>query len=112
MITMAGPKCDVCGKHILPITGKEKINLFRLPLFGRKELHACNSCKDAFPSFGPDWRNLPDGPLREAYAEEIKRRQDALEDLKCEQEELEECGDLEDRLEIAQKVAEAESALA
>lgn len=110
MITSSGPQCDVCGKYILPVDPAEMVNVFTVPAF-TNELHACNTCKTAWPTFGGKWTNLPDGPLRRAYAAEVKRREDALEELRCEQEELEECGDLEDRMEIAQKVAAAENAL-
>ena len=86
------------------------VNIFTVPAFNN-ELHACNSCKAAWSSFGGQWTNLPDGPLRRGYAAEVARRQAALDELLCTQEELEECGDLEDRLEIAHKVADAQNAL-
>lgn len=45
------------------------------------------------------------------FGDKIIEMMKELEELQGEQEELEECGDLEDRLELAQKVADLETEL-
>lgn len=67
-ITSSGPKCDVCGKHILPL-GDESVNFFRVSAID-KELHSDNACKVIMEKLpvGSTWKALPEGPLKQAFA--------------------------------------------
>lgn len=67
MITSSGPRCDICGKYIMPIF-EEMVNVFTISGISR-ELHADNSCAEALgvAAEAGDWRLLPPGPLRSAF---------------------------------------------
>lgn len=90
MITQSGPQCDVCGKFILL---DRSINPFTIPGISGTLL-AHDKCK-VFVEGKRDWRQLPDGPLRKVF-----------EEAHCEQEEVEESGDLEERFDVALKMPE------
>ena len=67
-ITSSGPYCDICGDPILPLPD-EMINWFKVD--GFKEKLCCdNKCKvlvnDIMGGCG-SWRDLPSGPLRDAF---------------------------------------------
>lgn len=108
-ITSHGTVCDVCASYILPVDPTERVNEFTMPLL-EATLHCHNACKAKIQN-ARNWEDLPNGTLRMRYQLEYHRRQSILDDLLIEQEELEECGDLEDRMAIALKVADAKKAL-
>ena len=72
-IVSSGVRCDVCGKHILPIIDDDT-NPFSMP--GVKgTLHCHSSCKAVFLDSveSKDWRSLPSGPIRELFeAQELQ----------------------------------------
>lgn len=65
-ITQHGPRCDICGKYILPIDPEERVNFFKDENFER-ELIADNECKAIVKEGNGKWWTLPDGPYKEAY---------------------------------------------
>jgi predicted RNA-binding Zn-ribbon protein involved in translation (DUF1610 family) len=71
MITSSGPKCDVCGNYILPLDPEERVNFFDCAQIPERQLHACNKCKallEALPQGEEgNWKQLPDGPMRQAF---------------------------------------------
>jgi len=67
-ITSSGPMCDVCGKYILPIDPNEKVHSFSVK--GVEQGLICDSaCKVRVETCGGDYKKLPEGPLRVAFAE-------------------------------------------
>lgn len=74
MVTESGLICDVCGRYILPITGKEIGTVFRVKWIDENLVY-CNKCKAILrkASKSGDWKMLPDGPLRQAFEEAAKR---------------------------------------
>ena len=68
MMTSSGAICDICGRYILPITGDERINFFKLKGLD-KELTCDNECKLILDKAieKRDWTILPEGPLREVF---------------------------------------------
>lgn len=68
MITSGGPKCDVCGRFIMPVFD-EMVNEFTIIGIARV-LHADNHCKAALIAAGNDWHKLPNGPLRKVFEEQ------------------------------------------
>jgi len=66
-ITSSGAKCDVCGKFILP-GFSESVNPFGVEGID-KTLHCDDDCKKIIVEAKGDWKKLPDGPLRTAFAE-------------------------------------------
>ena len=68
-ITQCGPRCDVCGKFILPI-GDEMVHHFNV--WGLEGLIADNKCealvKEAHTK--KDWKILPPGPLRKVWEDQ------------------------------------------
>lgn len=68
-MTQSGPVCDVCGIHILPGTS-ESINPFSVK--GIEQTLLCHDrCKPAVEEMTriKDWKQLPEGPLRDCFAE-------------------------------------------
>ena len=71
MITSSGPRCDICGKYILPVQPYEMVNNFAI--VGIKDaLHCDNACRKILEeSFKKkDWKLLPDGPLRKVFEDQ------------------------------------------
>ena len=69
MITQHGPQCDVCGNYILPI-GDEQVNFFSIKQIQSSSSLCChNKCRQQLENLNGDWRQLPSGPLRDAYEE-------------------------------------------
>lgn len=68
MQTLCGPRCDVCGRYILPVTG-EGIALFNVRGIEETLMAHDPACKQLVLDAGNDWRNLPEGPLRAAFEE-------------------------------------------
>ena len=70
MLTMAGPKCDVCGTYILL---DHSINPFTVKGI-EQELHCHDKCKAAVESAfnQKSWKLLPEGPLKAVFRENYK----------------------------------------
>lgn len=66
MILQAGPNCDVCGHYILL---DSSINTFTMPGI-TNDLHCHDRCKKVLLEAidKNDWRLLPVGRIREAFA--------------------------------------------
>lgn len=73
-ITNSGPRCDVCGKYILPGTS-DSINPFECTGI-KGPLHCHDDCKViALEAVGKyDWKALPPGPLRKAFEENEEKK--------------------------------------
>lgn len=70
-ITSSGPKCDVCGHHILGLTEDDTMSQFKVPGIART-LHCHDrKCRASVEEMvkTQDWKGLPEGPLRAAFQE-------------------------------------------
>ena len=67
MLTQCGPKCDVCGNFIL---SDKSLNPFSITGINNTLL-SHDGCKPKVleAMAAKDWKLLPEGPLRTAYAE-------------------------------------------
>jgi len=69
MITSSGAICDICGKYILPLDPKERVNCFGIKGI-TETLHCDNKCKELLLNIKKDWTQLPkEGRLYKAFAE-------------------------------------------
>ena len=65
-LTSSGPRCDVCGRYILP-GSSEAVNFFGVAQIPDETLCCHDECKAAVLTAGDDWTALPSGPLRSVY---------------------------------------------
>ena len=73
-LTSSGAICDVCGHYILPdlANDEERVNWFKATGIDR-DLCCHNKCKGDVLNAKGKWENLPEGPLRKAYAEAAQK---------------------------------------
>jgi len=78
-IRSSGLWCDVCGNPIL-FDPYQQFKIHNLEVGGKKDvmLHACSECAPALhaSSGTGNWVDLPEGPLKEAYAKAEGKCQD------------------------------------
>lgn len=70
--------CAVCGETFLAeiILGK-RVQLVEVKGFD-KDVCVHDKCMDVLKRNGPEWRNLPEGPLRRAYAKAADEQQERI----------------------------------
>lgn len=76
-VTSSGLRCDVCGNFILPILDDVYERFGVKGIEGELQCHM--RCKQTLIDCRGDWKSLPGGPLRTAFAEAARK----LEEPPC-----------------------------
>ena len=59
--------CDVCGEFILGILEDDKMATFTVTGCKSTLLAHTRKCMDLVEKNGPDWKTLPEGPLKKMF---------------------------------------------
>lgn len=64
----SGFNCDVCGKYILGLWEKDKVYPVKIKGIA-KMIDCCYQCIKIIKKSDGDWKKLPEGRLKQAFAE-------------------------------------------